>query len=408
LWASAEAYASALACAFPVVNYMSLSRRSFLFGSALAVLSGCSQTRKRVEERPQSERVARARKRGVDFLLSRQSEDGGWRSDTYGTFKDGTALTPLALNALLAAAPDRQDAIRKAADYLAAMTRPSYGYDFAIYTAALTVSALSHPRCPARHRARDAWLSELKKRQLTEDLGWKPEDREYGGWGYSRDLPRKARPGELGLPLIESNLSATRFALDALTAAGSPAKEALFARALTFIHRCQNWEDDEKKREPASDDGGFFFIYDDPVRNKAGIAGTDRRGRPRYHSYGSVTADGLRCLAHCGVAESDARRQAAAEWLRKHYQPGRHPGDYAEKREMDRMAVFYYFAASASKEPAGSLQIDTAHGKRLLRELLAEDVIGNQRQDGSWINPAHAIREDDPIAATSFALIALG
>ncbi len=396
---------------------MPLSRRSFLLtslSSALPLLSGCgrrSQKKDPSPDLPLSDRVARARKRGVDFLLSQQAEDGAFRSDTYGTLKDGTALTPLALNALLAAAPDSKDAIRKATDHLAGMVRdgrvvpPAYGFEFAIYTAALTVSALYHKACPQRP-ARTVWLAYLKQRQLTEDLGWKPEDREYGGWGYSRDLPRRPKPGELAPPLIESNLSAMTFALDALTAAGVDAKDALFAKAITFVKRCQNWDDE--KREPAYDDGGFHFIYDDPVRNKAGVAGTDRRGRQRYHSYGSVTADGLRCLAHCGLAESDPRRRAAVDWLRQHFEPGQHPGEYAERREMDRMAVFYYYAASASREPTGSLMVKTKDGTRPIRELLAEELLTRQGKDGSWVNQAHAIREDDPITATCFALLALG
>jgi hypothetical protein len=361
------------------------------------------------------EQIARARKRGAEFLLSQQSEDGAWRSDTYGPLKDGPALTPLALNALLAAAPDRKEAIRKAAKYLAALAKPDgdiappkQGFEFAIYTSSLAVSALSHPHCPEYPPARDAWLRFLKQRQLTEELGWKPEDREFGGWGYSRGLPRKPRPGELAPPLIESNLSATTFALDALAAAGVPAKDPLFTKALTFVHGCQNWEEDSARREPDFDDGGFFFIYDDPVRNKAGVAGTDRRGRQRFHSYGSVTADGLRCLTRCGVPESAPRHQAAAKWLQKHFQIGRHPGTYAERREMDRMAVFYYFSASASQEPAGSLRVNSGEREGTVREFLAEELLKRQREDGSWLNPAHAVREDDPITATSFALIALG
>ena len=44
----------------------------------------------------------------------------------------------------------------------------------------------------------------------------------------------------------------------------------------------------------------------------------------------------------------------------------------------------------------------------VLRELLAEELVERAGKDGSWVNPAHAIREDDSIIATSFALIALG
>jgi squalene-hopene/tetraprenyl-beta-curcumene cyclase len=387
---------------------------------ALAALAGCrpsgGDSRPGEGERretPAPERIARARERGVAFLLSRQAEDGAWRSDTYGTFKDGTALTPLALSALLAAAPEKREAIRKAADYLAAMALPDvgikpppYGFDFALYTAALTVGALSHPAIPDHRAARDAWLTYLKRRQLTEELGWKPEEREYGGWGYSRGVPHKPKAGELIPPLTESNLSATTFALDALRAAGVPADDPLWGKALTFVRRCQNWADVPKTREPAYDDGGFFFIYDDAVRNKAGAAGKDRSGRERYHSYGSTTADGFRCLAYCGVAESDPRRRAAHDWLVKHFQAGRHPGTYAERREMDRMAVYYYYTASLARAPA---DLVVTHGDESVpvTRLLAEDVAGRQREDGSWVNPAHAIREDDAVLATSFALIAL-
>src|SRR5262249_45410792 len=212
----------------------------------------------RRKEVPFAERLAKGKERAADFLVSQQSDDGAWRSDTYGTFKDGTGLTPLALTALLAAAPGRTKAVARGAAHLSGMvkpggkiTAPSYGFDFALYTAALSVTALSHPRCPRHAEARDAWLKMLRERQLTEDLGWKPEDREYGGWGYSRDLPRKPRGGELILPHIESNLSATTFALEALRAAGVSQKDARLGKALVFVRRCQNWADDPRQREPA-------------------------------------------------------------------------------------------------------------------------------------------------------------
>jgi hypothetical protein len=383
----------------------SRTRRQFLSSTvpfALGLLAGCRRPPawEHTGATPPEDQVECARVRAADFLLARQESDGAWRSDSYGTFKDGTALTPLVLNALLAAATDRERAIARAADYLAAMVRPngditppSYGFDFSLYTAALTVTALSHPLAAGRTTARDAWLAYLGRRQLTEDLGWKPEDRAYGGWGYARGLPRKPGAGELIPPLTESNLSATTFALTALRAAGIPAHDTL-ARALVFVRRCQNWNDDPAPRDPAVDDGGFFFIYDDPVRNKAGRAG------PRFHSYGSATADGLRCLAYCGVPESDPRWEVARDWLVRHFRPAYHPGDYLAQREPDRMAVYFYYAASLARSPAGALPAP-------LRHQLTEDVLSLQRDDGSWLNPVGAVREDEPLIATSFALLAL-
>src|SRR5439155_26373751 len=108
------------------------------------------------------------------------------------------------------------------------ITPPTHGVETCYYTSSLTVITLNNAQRPRHPATRYAWLRYLKQRQLTEELGWKPADREYGGWGYSRDQPRKPRPGELALPLIESNLSATAFALDALAAAGVPARDPLF------------------------------------------------------------------------------------------------------------------------------------------------------------------------------------
>jgi squalene-hopene/tetraprenyl-beta-curcumene cyclase len=399
---------------------MPRSRREFLLTSlaAVAALPGCDRTPKdepppkgkRDKELPFDERLSRARQRGADFLLKQQSKDGAWRSDVYGHFKDGTALTPLALSALVATVPERKEAIHKAAARLAGMvkpsgeiTAPSYGFDFALYTAALTVTALSRLGDRKYRPARDAFLKMLWQRQLTEDLGWKPDDKEYGGWGYSRDLPRNPKPGELRPNLVESNLSATTFALEAVRAAGVPAKDPRLAKALVFVRRCQNLEDDPRKREPALDDGGFFFIYDDAVRNKAGVAGKDKAGRDRYASYGSVTADGLRCLVYCGLPETDARRRAAHAWLRKHFQAAETPGKYEQRRERDRMGVYFYYTASVAKSPLAAEKV----GGVTVRRLLAEALLKQQEQDGSWLNRTEAQRENDPIVATSFALMAL-
>src|SRR5207237_10734718 len=115
-----------------------------------------------------------------------------------------------------------------------------HGPSYPAYTAALAVRVLSEV-APDRHRpARNAWLAYLRVRQLTEDLGWQPADKPYGGWGYCARLPRKPAADEFAPPLLESNLSATIFALQALHAAGCPANDPAFRKALVFLKRCQN------------------------------------------------------------------------------------------------------------------------------------------------------------------------
>ena len=48
------------------------------------------------------ERVGPARRAAAGFLAARQSRDGAWRSAQSGAFRDGDALTPLVLRALIA------------------------------------------------------------------------------------------------------------------------------------------------------------------------------------------------------------------------------------------------------------------------------------------------------------------
>ena len=231
--------------------------------------------------------IDRALASAARWLLDRQAPDGAWRSETYGVFKEGDALTPLAVNTLL----DCDDhavigAARLGADYLAAMARADgsivpgpHGLAYPVYTAALAVRALCRLGGPKYRGAADAWLSFLLRRQMTGDLGWSPSDREYGGWGYAHGPPRKPAAGQTADPAALPNLSATAFGLEALRAAGRPGDDPAFGRAMHFVCNCHNFADDPAGRDPAFDDGGFFFVLGDPPRNKAGIAGMDRRGR---------------------------------------------------------------------------------------------------------------------------------
>jgi squalene-hopene/tetraprenyl-beta-curcumene cyclase len=358
--------------------------------------------------------IDRSLKAAADFLVRQQSRDGAFRSDTYGAFKDGPSLTPWVLLALSAAPPSTriERAYRKGVKYLAARVGPDgkinagkYGLSYPVYTAAGAVAVLSDRRNARFRKARDGWLDYLRQRQLTEKLGWRRSDREYGGWGYSIRLPRKPRQD----PLTESNLSATVFALDALKAAGLPTRHPAFARALTFVKRCQNYQKDPKRRDGRFDDGGFFFIYDDPDRNKAGVARRDAAGRERYFSYGSTSADGLRCLLLCGLPRSHPRVVAARRWLEKHFRADRHPGTFRPDHENRRAAVYYYYARSAARalRAASGPILSTRRGKVNWAEALAGELRRRQRKDGSWVNPADFVREDDPVTATCLAAAAL-
>ena len=386
-----------------------------------------------VTRKPAGEALAH----GVNYLLSKQSDDGAWRSDVYATFKDGTALTPFAVVALQEAhdagvrTPAIEAAIAKGVAWLAKLSRKDGlidpgpdGLDYPLYTSTLAIKAYSHPTAHNFLLARDGWVKYLKERQLTERLGWKPEEKQYGGWGYCRVVPKKPQPNAIAPALIESNLSATLFALDALKAAGE--LDAATAKAAgRFVRRCQNHMPQDPNTSTLLEgvDGGFHFIYDDPTRNKAGILKPRGKldakyaSRPEpdakqdpgpthiFNSYGSTTADGARALALCGLAEDAERRADAQQWLVRHFRADTHPGTYVPAHEPNREAVYFYYAASAAKafrDHKLSLPDDRSWADELSRELVLR-----QKPDGGWVNAVELVRENDPVVATCSAVSAL-
>src|SRR5450631_3103402 len=86
------------------------TRRSFLIGSA--VLAGCSNR----------EDALIPLRRAVQFLWSRQADNGGFPSRKYGLLRSGQSLTPFVLDALLevgdAVVPRDVARIDKAIDFI--------------------------------------------------------------------------------------------------------------------------------------------------------------------------------------------------------------------------------------------------------------------------------------------------
>jgi Prenyltransferase and squalene oxidase repeat len=378
-----------------------------LVALALA-LAGC-------DGRPPSpvESIDRAIVAGTSALIGAQSPDGAWRSRTYGALKDGLSLSPTVLKALVFApeAAGSGPARRRGAAYLAgrvdargAIDAGPHGLAFPVYSAAEASIVLSRVEGDGVGRARDAWLGLLRDWQLAEGRGWGPCDPPFGAWGdaASPSIKVEGRGGDGA----DADLSSTLFAVGALRIAGVTADDPAIRRASAFVRRCQNFDGDD----PEFDDGGFFFSPTDPARNKAGEAGTDRRGRVRYRSYGSATADGLRALLRCGVPPDDPRVAAARSWLERHFSPDENPGAFPPSRESDRGSTYYYYAwslAHALRALGGRMESGPGRGT-VWAEQLARELVRRQRPDGTWSNRFTASKEDDPLVATPLALGALG
>ena len=64
---------------------------------------------------------------------------------------------------------------------------------FAAGLAAGAAVALNSYDDAASRAASRAWIKFLRDQQLTESLGWQPDDSQFGGWSYAKDPPRNAQ-----------------------------------------------------------------------------------------------------------------------------------------------------------------------------------------------------------------------
>ena len=148
-------------------------------------------------------------------------------------------------------------------------------------------------------------------------------------------------------------------------------------------------------------DGGFFFSPVVLVANKALWEKPAGEIAAHFRSYATATADGALALLAAGVPASDERVVAARRWLAEHAAvdpqgiPANHPEPWVAALR------FYHLAAFA--EAASALAIEGDWRARFAKRLAAL-----QRPDGSFANDASPLmKEDDPILATTLALVAL-
>ena len=313
---------------------------------------------------------------GLDFLESQQESDGAWRSKLYRDMAGGYELTPMVAKALLFSGRTRS--AQKAIDFVNAGLDQKKTLVYPVYTGAEMLLLLSRSPDPVHQKA---WKDLLLGYQLGTNNGWSAADPDFGGWGYAMHPPRKGGKD----PMAHSNLTSTTFALGALRVASLEAGEGAVVAGKTFVLRCQ------------ARDGGFFATPGPDVLNKAGPG----------VSYGSATADGVRCLLRCGLSPADEPVKRAADWLVTHFDPLKVSGDFPAARYEDRDSLYFYYLWS-SAHALSALDRAGQHADRsALARALTEQLLKIQLKDGSWRNSLGATREDDPLVATSMALAAL-
>ena len=367
------------------------SRRDF-FATGLTIAASLSAACRPAEQANLSLDLALAK--AARYLWAQQSEDGGWHSASYGLLGSGQSLTPFVLDALArvptdvrVTPPEKLERaiafIRRHTDKTGAVGRwDPLLPDYPNYSTALAVTALCRAR-PSGWEQDVAPMTEyLRGQQFTEANGWRPDDAPYGAWGMGGDRRVPPNPGHV-------DLSMTRHALEALSAAGVPPSDPAFRKATMYVERCHNFD----PSRPDARDGGFYFST---VVLDANKAGPDGEG---YRSYGTATADGVLALIAMGRSREDERVEAARRWLELHHLPDRATGFVGEAYRRWPGGLRFYYAASATK---AFRKLAVAQSQSVSRALQTE-----QRPDGSWSNPEDLVKEDDPLIATPFAARAL-
>jgi len=340
---------------------------------------------------------------GVAYLMAQQAEDGAWHSETYGSMKEGAAITSLILYSLAQLPPEyiapHRKEIERAFGFLSKgiaktgyVCNPDGTIDLPTYGSALTLTSASRLGYDLTPAVRKKLLDYLVGAQLTETREFEPTNPHYGGWDLTG--AQKVIGQTSG-----TNVSLVRYVLEAFREVGGddPAVAKSITLARKWIGGCQNFP---------GGDGGFFYTPEAKLQgNKAQVVDGGAPEEVRARSYGSATVDGIGCLLHLGADRTDERLAAGLRWLEERPSVAQVPGfeSFEESIGWEQGLRFYYYSGLA-----GVLPELPAEKADTIRKQIRERLIADQRKDGSWQNESTRMREDDPLLCTAMALIALG
>jgi squalene-hopene/tetraprenyl-beta-curcumene cyclase len=376
---------------------MSSVKKAFLLAAAFAWIVSALATGGAADPKkhfgPDAKQWDQLVDRAITYLKTHQASDGSWSRDK------SPGVSGVVLTGLLSTGRVSQDdpiALR-ALQYIESLVNPKAGHiagkdpkvQLQNYVTSVNLMALSAANRADRYRKVIGDATEfLKHLQWDEEEGKLPKDDFYGGAGYDSH----SRP----------DLSNTQFFLDALHAAGVPANDPAFKRALVFVNRCQNLKGEFNDQPWAGKINDGSFVY-----SPAGGGQTKAEVLPDggLVGYGSMTYAGIKSMIYCGVSKEDPRIKKAYEWITKHYTLDANPG---MPRAQAQWGLFYYYHTMAKCLDTLGIDevVDAAGNKHDWRADVSAALAKRQRADGSWLNENHWM-EADPNLVTGYALMAL-
>lgn len=324
--------------------------------------------------------------KGAGWLQKSQKENGSWSEAGM------PALTGLPLWALASAGlPAYKESSDKAVAFITSKQNPDGGIyvdqpdkkggGLGNYNTSICVTALH-----ATGR-KDLVPEILKARAYIASSQHFGSDDHQGGFGYDKNNQR-----------TYTDLNNTTFSMDAMRRTQTvedlrPATEKRadvnWDAALKYVEKMQNKTGETK--------GGFAYNTEDP---KSGAV-TNANGTVMLRAYGSMTYAGVLSMLHANLEKSDPRVRDAFAFASKFWSVDEHPGQ-------GQQGIYFYFNIMARALNAAAVDtLPKTAGEIHWREEMIKKVLALQKADGSWVNDNNRWWENDPVLATSYAMLAL-
>ncbi len=329
---------------------------------------------------PDAAEVRKSVDKALEFLKSRQNEDG-----SFAPKLGGPGITALIVAGLIRNGVSYDDpVVEKAMKYLEKQVQPDGG----IYNKQLA----NYTTCVAPVGFKEANQNGIYDKVIANAT-------KFGGVGYGG----KDRP----------DLSNTAFFVEAMLAAGVSKDDPAVKNALKFISRCQNLPGETNqlpfaKKTTEDDKGGLTYNPADADNEKS----PNRTPVGGLRSAGTMTYAGLKSFLYAGLSKDDERVKAAVDWIGRHYTLDENPGAGSAG------LYYYYLLFAKAMEALGQDEFTAKDGKHDWRRDLYEALKAPppeareakrsaQKPDGSWVNDNRAFLENTPLLCTGYALLAL-